>query len=38
MNAIYRAFLSGKQTALISPLVVLAHEHALSLQERLSAF
>ena len=36
MNAIYRAFLSGKQTALISPLVVLAHEHALSLQERLS--
>ena len=38
MNAIYRAFLSGKQTALISPLVVLAHEHALSLQERLSPF
>ena len=38
MNAIYRAFLAGKQTALISPLVVLAHEHAISLQERLSLF
>lgn len=38
MNAIYRAFLAGKQTALISPLVVLAHEHAISLRERLSPF
>ncbi|MFO0763477.1 MAG: CarD family transcriptional regulator [Candidatus Gracilibacteria bacterium] len=38
MNAIYRSFLAGKQTALISPLVVLAHEHAISLEERLSPF
>lgn len=34
MNAIYKATLSGKQSAFISPLVVLAYEHYESLQER----
>jgi transcription-repair coupling factor (superfamily II helicase) len=38
MNAIYRAFLNGKQSILISPLVVLAYEHMESLQKRLSHF
>ncbi|MDD5377075.1 MAG: CarD family transcriptional regulator [Candidatus Gracilibacteria bacterium] len=38
MNAIYRAFLNGKQSILISPLVVLAYEHMESLQKRLTYF
>lgn len=38
MNAIYRAFLNGKQSILISPLVVLAYEHIESLQKRLAHF
>ncbi len=38
MNAIYRAFLNGKQSILISPLVVLAYEHMESLQKRLAHF
>lgn len=38
MNAIYRAFLNRKQSALISPLVVLAFEHYESLQKRLESF
>jgi transcription-repair coupling factor (superfamily II helicase) len=38
MNAIYRAFLNGKQSILISPLVVLAYEHVESLQKRLTPF
>ena len=38
MNAVDRAFLNGKQTAFISPLVVLALEHYESLRERLMPF
>lgn len=38
MNAIYRAFLNGKQSILISPLVVLAYEHMESLQKRFADF
>lgn len=38
MNAIYRAFLNGKQSIMISPLVVLAYEHMESLQKRLAHF
>jgi transcription-repair coupling factor (superfamily II helicase) len=38
MNAIYRAFLNGKQSILISPLVVLAYEHMESLQKRFANF
>jgi len=38
MNAIYRAFLNGKQSILISPLVVLAYEHAESLRKRFESF
>jgi transcription-repair coupling factor (superfamily II helicase) len=38
MNAIYKAYLSGVQTALISPLLVLADEHYETLTERLSPF
>ncbi len=38
MNAIYRAFLNGKQSVLISPLVVLAYEHMESLQKRFASF
>lgn len=38
MNAIYRAFLNGKQAILISPLVVLAYEHMESLQKRFADF
>lgn len=38
MNAIYRAFLNKKQSILISPLVVLAYEHAESLEKRFADF
>lgn len=38
MNAIYRAFLNQKQTALISPLVVLASEHYDTLTKRMGDF
>jgi transcription-repair coupling factor (superfamily II helicase) len=38
MNAIYRAFLNGRQSILISPLVVLAYEHMESLNKRLTSF
>lgn len=38
MNASYKAFLSGYQVAVISPLVVLALEHYESFVERLGKF
>lgn len=38
MNAIYRSFLNGKQSALISPLVILAFEHYDSLRKRFADF
>ncbi len=38
MNAIYRSFLNKKQSILISPLVVLAYEHAESLEKRFHDF
>ncbi|RAL56475.1 hypothetical protein BLM37_03105 [Candidatus Gracilibacteria bacterium GN02-873] len=38
MNASYKAFLSGAQVAVISPLVVLAMEHYESFVERLGKF
>lgn len=38
MNASYKAFLSGAQVAVISPLVVLAMEHYESFIERLGKF
>ena len=38
MNAVYRAFLNHKQSAVISPLVVLAYEHAESFRKRLADF
>ncbi len=37
-NAIYKAILNGKQTALISPLVVLAYEHYEKALERFANF
>lgn len=37
-NAIYNAFLNGKQSILISPLVVLAYEHYQKACERFSSF
>ncbi len=37
-NAIYNAFLSGKQSIIISPLVVLAYEHYNKACERFSSF
>jgi len=37
-NAMYKAMLNGKQTALISPLVVLAYEHFDKAQERFKDF
>jgi transcription-repair coupling factor (superfamily II helicase) len=37
-NAMYKAMLGGKQTALISPLVVLAYEHFDKAQERFKNF
>lgn len=36
MNAAYKAFLSGAQVAVISPLVVLALEHYESFSERMA--
>lgn len=38
MNAVYRAFLNGKQSAFISPLVILAYEHFESLKKRFADF
>lgn len=38
MNAAYKAFLSGAQVAVISPLVVLAMEHYESFVERMEKF
>ncbi len=38
MNAVYRAFLSGKQSIFLSPLVVLAYDHYETAAERLGAF
>lgn len=38
MNAAYKAFLSGAQVAVISPLVVLAMEHYESFVERMGKF
>jgi len=38
MNAIYRSFLNKKQTAFISPLVILAYEHYESLKKRFTNF
>ena len=38
MHAIYRAFLNGAQSVLLSPLLVLAHEHGDTLRRRLSPF
>ncbi len=37
-NAIYNAFLNGKQSIIISPLVVLAYEHYNKACERFSSF
>ena len=38
MNAAYKAFLAGKQVAVISPLVVLTLEHAESFAARFRDF
>lgn len=38
MNAAYRAALNGRQTAFVSPLVVLAYEHFESLTERFEPY
>ncbi|MBP8016433.1 DEAD/DEAH box helicase, partial [Candidatus Gracilibacteria bacterium] len=38
MNAVYRASLNGKQTAFVSPLVVLAYDHYESLKKRFANF
>ncbi|MCK9273004.1 DEAD/DEAH box helicase [Candidatus Gracilibacteria bacterium] len=38
MNAVYRSFLNGKQSAFISPLVILAYEHFESLKKRFADF
>lgn len=38
MNAIYRAFLNGRQSLVLAPLVVLAYEHHETLSKRLGAF
>jgi transcription-repair coupling factor (superfamily II helicase) len=38
MNAIYKAVLSGAQVACISPLLVLADEHAETFLERFSPY
>lgn len=38
MNAAYKAVLSGYQVAVISPLVVLAMEHADTFQKRMQEF
>jgi len=37
-NAIYKAILNGKQTALVTPLVVLAYEHFEKAKERFANF
>ncbi|EKE27620.1 MAG: hypothetical protein ACD_3C00186G0002, partial [uncultured bacterium (gcode 4)] len=38
MNAIYRSFINGRQSAFISPLVILAYEHYDSLSKRFAEF
>ncbi len=38
MHAAYRAFLNGAQTLVVSPLLVLAHEHADTFAKRLGGF
>jgi len=38
MNSVYRSFLNGKQSAFISPLVILAYEHFESLKKRFADF
>lgn len=38
MHAAYRAYLNGYQTVCVTPLVVLAHEHADTFERRLGTF